>query len=119
MSDASWPAIPYEPEQSDYREVTTPNVSSFKPDVGPPTTYRRSTLDMVNIQATFVLTGAERATFLTFYRTTLQDGILPFLWTNPAFGASARYLFDPDNPPQWASAGFDLWRLTVSVIKLS
>ncbi len=120
MSDPSWPVdVPSEPESNDYRETLLPNVASFKPDVGPPTAWRRSTLDGGSIQASFVLTYAQRDSFKTFYRTTLKDGTLPFLWTNPAYGVSGRYLFDPENPPQFQSIGAALWRVGTAIIKLA
>lgn len=120
MSDAVWPvSIPSEPEQGDYRETITPNLSSFTPDVGLPTSWRRSTLDSAEIQASFRLTYAQRDAFKTFFRDTLADGSRAFRWTNPAYGVEARYIFDPKSPPQFQPIGGALWRVGVSLIKVA
>jgi hypothetical protein len=120
MVDAVWPSnVPHEPEQGGYGETIASNLASFSPDVGPPTTWRRSTIKSTKIQATILMTGAERDLFTTFFTDTLGDGALPFTWTNPAYGVSKRYTFDPGSPPQWASVGYDLYRVQLNIIKLS
>lgn len=120
MADATWPAtLPEKPERDGYNEDVTPNVSSFDPDVGPPTAWRRSTLDGRKIRMSFVFTNSQRDTFLTFYRSTLFDGVRPFLWTNPSYGVEKRYLFDPKTPPAIESIGHEFWKIQVSVFKLN
>lgn len=120
MVDAVWPAINADPEQGSYSEAAVSNLASFKPDVGPPSTWRRSTLKSTKIQAAFFFTSAELATFRTFFETTLGDGALPFTWTNPVYGVSKRYMFDPENPPQWQPLGSgNAYKVSLSIIKLS
>lgn len=121
MVDAAWPtgSVPYEPEQSGYSEKVQSNLASFNPDVGPPSVWRRSTIKCTQISADILMSGAELAAFNTFFETTLLDGSLPFTWTNPRYGVSKRYMFDPSAAPQWDSIGFDLYRVRLTIIKLS
>ncbi len=121
MADAAWPtgSVPFEPEQSGYSEEITSNLASFSPDTGMPSVWRRSTLQGSKVSATIIMSGTELAAFQTFFRTTLGDGSLPFTWTNPAYGVSKRWMFDPGSPPQWAAFGFDIYRVQLSILKLS
>jgi len=120
MGDYTWPeAIPSEPEQSGYEEKLSINAGIFEPDVGPPTMWRRSTLDGAAIKGNIIMTTAERDLFKTFYRTTLRDGTRPFLWTNPAYGVEARHIFDPGNPPTFQAIGAALWRVGLQIIRLA
>lgn len=119
MSDPAWPGtVPYEPEIDGYDEEVRSNLSSFSPDVGPPTSWRRSTLDSSNVRATILMTGAEYTAFMMFFRTTLADGSLAFEWDNPAYSATGRYKFSPDQAPRRVPAGPDLWRVSFSAIRL-
>lgn len=120
MSYPSWPSgVPSEPEQDGYAEDFAANLATFEPDVGPPTSWRRSTLDSGKIDATIIMTTAERDLFKTFFRTTLKDGSTPFLWTNPAYDAEATHIFDPKTPPQFRPIGASLWRVRLSIIRIN
>lgn len=120
MADATWPTtVPEEPENDDYDETFLPNEASFQPDVGPPTSWRRSTLDGGQISASIIMTTAERDFFKTFYRTTLKDGTRPFVWNNPAYSSAGRYKFAPSSPPRVSAIGAGLWRVRLSLIRLS
>lgn len=120
MADAVWPStVPFEPEQGSYSEAIVSNLASFQPDVGPPTTTRRSTIKSTKIKAAFFMTTAERVLFETFFTDTLGDGSLPFTWVNPVYGVSKRYMFDPSSPPEWAPIGSgQAHRVACSIIKL-
>ena len=120
MTDISWPSgVPEAPERDGYNEELRPNIASFEPEAGPPTSWRRSTVDSGLVSAAFIMTTAERDLFKTFYRTTLKDGSLPFSWDNPSYSSAARHLFDPKSPPSWQAIGADLWRVRVSFIRLA
>jgi hypothetical protein len=118
MSDAAWPeTVSSEPEQSDYREVLTPNLGTFKLDIGTPVSWQRSTLDSAAIRASFLFyTNAERDDFWTWWRETLKGGVKPFTWTNPAYGTPARYIFG--EPPQFTAIGPSQWRLDVELVRI-
>lgn len=121
MADIPWPStIPDEPDQGSYGEAVVSNLSSFSPDVGPPTVWRRSTIKGTKIQFTLFMTPAELVLFREFFEDDLGDGALPFSWTNPVYGVAKRYMFDPQTPPQWAPLGYGAaYRVSVSLLKLS
>lgn len=120
MGDHSWPAgVPSEPEQAGYDEKLSINASAFEPEVGPPTTWRRSTLDGAAIKANIIMSTAERDLFKTWFRSTLKDGTRPFLWLNPAYSGEARHIFDPGNPPTFQAIGAALWRVGLQIIRLA
>lgn len=52
-------------------------------DAGPASYRNRFTAVTKTITGELVLTGAQLATFYTFFRTTLLHGSLAFNWTNP------------------------------------
>jgi hypothetical protein len=120
MSYPVWPeaTIPHRPEYNGYGSSLLPTSSSFKPDIGLPTTWRRSTLDARKIQSSFVWTTAQRDAFYTFYNTTLKNGTKVFYWDNPALAGTGRYQFDVESPPREEAIGFDMWRVSVSVYRL-
>ena len=120
MSDPAWPTstVPDAPEYNGYGSAVLSSESSFKPEVGPPTSWRRSTLEARKITASFAWTTTQRDAFYTFYFTTLKNGTVPFQWDNPAFSATGRYKFDSDNPPAEEAIGYEMWRVTVSVYRL-
>ncbi len=115
-----WPSatVPDGPEYDGYRRVGVTNEASFQPDVGPPTTWRRSTLNLSKVSASFVWNTTQRDAFDTFYQTTLKDGSLAFQWDNPAYSATGIYKFDPSNPPQEEAVGYEMWRVSIVVYKL-
>lgn len=121
MATAAWPGtIPSEPEQGSYSEQVVSNLGAFQPDVGPPTTLRRSTIKGTKIQAVFFMTSAELALFRTFFETTLGDGSLPFTWVNPIYGVSNKYMFDPNSPPNWAPLGpGSAFKVACTILKLA
>lgn len=120
MGDPIWPTstVPDAPEQRDYEEKLSINAATFEPDVGPPTMFRRSTLDGAAIKCTIIMSEAERDAFKTFYRTTLRDGTRAFKWTNPAYGVEGRHLFDPGNPPTFKNIGAALWQVGLNIIRI-
>lgn len=119
MADAAWPAsVPSEPERGDYGETIQSNLSAFKPDSGPPSTWRRSTIKSTRVAATIVMSTDELDDFIAFFTDTLGDGALPFVWLNPRYAVAYRWLFDPDTQPQWESAGHDLWRVKFTAIRI-
>ena len=121
MVDAVWPAtVNAEPDQGSYTEAAVSNLASFSPDVGPPSVWRRSTIKQTKISATFFMTAAELEDFREFFEDDLGDGALPFTWTNPVYGVSKRYMFDPGSPPQWAPIGHgSAYRVAINLLKLS
>lgn len=52
-------------------------------DTGQPKVRKRFTAAIRNVNIPVVFSMADRATFDTFYITTLGEGVLPFDWTDP------------------------------------
>lgn len=120
MASPVWPTatVPANPEAGTYSEQRLQSGSSFQPDVGPPSQFRRTTLKASNIKATFSWTGAQKTAFFAFYDDDLDGGTRPFLWTNPVYGVEERYVFDIGNGPQVSDAGYDRYAVTVSIFRL-
>lgn len=119
MATQAWPSTLPEPEKGSYVEQPFQSSAIFEPDAGPPTTWRRLTLAATKLSMRFIFSSAQLAAFETFYRTTTLDGSLPFTWTNPRYGASYRYVFDPGSPPQVSDLGGSYWSVSVSLMKVS
>lgn len=119
MADAVWPStVPDDPERDSYNSLSMPSGSSFSPDVGPPSTWRRTTLKGRRIQSSFLWTVDERNDFFDFYYDTLAGGTLPFEWDDPNFAATGRYMFDPESSPVENPRGYKLLYVTIVVIRL-
>jgi len=75
------------------------NKISFKPDIGPPIDRRRASatnrLYQVNCPG---LTQEEYLAFVEFYHTTLKEGTLPFMITDPFTGLEKTFKFGSDDP---------------------
>jgi hypothetical protein len=68
---------------------TLPNLVTRSPmDTGPAKVRRRSTAGVTLLQCVFRMTATQRASLLTFWRTTLAGGSLPYNWTHPISGAA-------------------------------
>ena len=69
-------------------------------DSGPPSRRNRFAANMRFVRAPIVLTGAQKQTFDTFFRTTLKNGSLEFDWEDPTTDATVSFAFR--GPPSWA-----------------
>jgi hypothetical protein len=122
MPDAIWPAsVPPEPEVGTYSEGISSNLASDALGGAFPSAWQRSTVRGTVVRGTWLLTSSQLGTFQTFFGATLREGVLPFAWVNPAHTGSVagRYLFDPENPPEWKPVGVgSLYQLSLSFLKL-
>lgn len=87
-------------------------------DSGPALVRKRFTAYTQSIAVPMVLTGAQYASFLTFYRTTLNQGTGPFTWKNPVDDSSVSMRFTA--PPRFKSiksgaVADRLWQGTLSL----
>lgn len=81
---ADWPlSLPCYPIDGTFVETPQRNVVKFQPETGPAIQRRRSTANGSIANLTWKMSKAQRATFLTFYGTTLKDGSLPFTMQHP------------------------------------
>lgn len=62
-------------------------------DVGPAKTRRRFTACVIRVQCPLVLTNSQKSVFNAFYRDTLQEGTLPFDWSDPLADSLVSYRF--------------------------
>lgn len=76
-----------------YTEKPDRWVADFRPEDAGPIGRELTRTDTDQITFEVELTFAEHATLLTFYHTTLVDGILPFTFTHPRTGVTAAFAF--------------------------
>ncbi|WP_336802480.1 hypothetical protein [Kaistia sp. MMO-174] len=117
---ATWPlANRKSPDAASYSEAPQSNRITFEPEIGPTIDRRRGTAagTMLNIQFTGI-TDDERETFEDWYRSTLYDGVLPFVWVDPIRGTSASFRFTKDTyelrphpGAEYHDLSFQLYRL--------
>lgn len=80
-------------------DARLPAVARTEMDAGPPKVRRRFTAAVRNFEVPYVLTGSERATFETFFVTTLKEGSLEFDWIDPLDLSTLTMRFR--EPPAW------------------
>lgn len=114
MAIAVWPSsVNQYAVRESYREVPDQNVAQFSPDVGPPKLRRRMSISTDKLALDIIMTGTEYATFLTFWRTHLKDGTLPFAFTRPRTQAVEAFNFTA--PPQVQDWAYDKYRLSLAM----
>ncbi len=74
-------------------------------DTGPAARRNRFTAISQSMSFPMVLTGTQRVTFETFFRTTLSHGALAFDWTDPVDDATVSVAFKA--PPKWSGVAGD------------
>lgn len=87
-------------------------------DVGPPITRRRQTAAVRRVSTVAVVTGTQRQTFDTFFRTTLKNGTLGFTDEDPVDDSTVTYYFV--DVPQWelvrgGTSSTRVWRTTLNL----
>jgi hypothetical protein len=93
-------------------------------DTGAPKTRQRFTATIRKITMVMILNGTQRATFNTFYRTTISNGATSFTIPDPLDGSSITVRFK--KPVSWQYVGNSgggtsatkLWRGTLSLEEL-
>jgi hypothetical protein len=111
---AAWPNTINVTNFGSYGETPDTNFAEFAPDVGPPKRRRRMSISSDTLTFSMIMTSAEYATFLTFYRTTLQDGSLPFTFPRPRNGIIHQWVFT-GQAPQCKFADYGLWEVTMTM----
>ena len=85
-------------------------------DSGPAKQRRRFTAAIRNLSVPIILTNTQRATFDTFFITTLLEGVLPFDWVDPKDGSTVEYRFTAPVEFSLLSGGAErLWRGTLNL----
>ena len=113
-----WPAtLPQEPLMDGNGYSTMSNAVEFKPDMGPPLRRQRTTLVMRLVPWNFMLTEAQKNTFLTYFHTTLKDGTDRGTATDPFTGVVRDFLFEDGYALQMLSPG--VYRLSSTLRMVS
>jgi len=97
-----------------YSEQIDTNFAEFAPEVGPPKRRRRMSISSETITFSVWMRAAEYASFLTFYRTALADGTLPFMRTRPRTGATETFYFT-GQAPAVKDVGYNLYELQLTM----
>lgn len=95
---AEWPSgLPSYVLVDGYTEIMPNNTIFSNPDIGPPKARRRSTAAIAPVKVQILLNTSQVATLISFYRSTLSEGTLPFTWTHPRTTGSitARFMSPP------------------------
>lgn len=89
MPIPAWPAVPYKPRRGEWKPTDPflpPIETQF--DGGNQRARRRPGDDIATVEQTIRMTPAEGATLMTFIRSTLVNGTLPFtmsVWSGTAY----------------------------------
>lgn len=110
----TWPtSLPQVPLVSGYGETLKDSVIRSDMDTGPSKTRSRYTRTRRLLDMSFVLTDAQKATFVAFM-TTIRGGALPFNFKDPATGTATAMLMTKEvSGPVRADA--NAWRIAFQV----
>ncbi len=98
---AVWPvSLPAAPKLAGLALTPGDRTVRTQMDAGPAKVRSRFSVAPDKLPVTLDLTDAQRATFQTFFTTTLVNGSLPFTWTHPLTGAAQDWRFL--GPPTFA-----------------
>lgn len=99
-----------------YQQTPERNVVTFQPEVGPPIERRRSSISTEIVSCSGRGTLTEFNNLMTFYRTTLKDGVDTFTRTHPLNGGTVTCKFM--EPPALTDrrATFVQWSLKFRVL---
>lgn len=87
-------------------------------DIGPAKVRSRFTDAVDGYECQIRLDYSEMATFETFYKTTLGNGTLPFLFDDPFTGLKIPFRFSPESDPVIRPLGGRVFIVTMSWEKL-
>ncbi|HOX55209.1 MAG TPA: hypothetical protein PLC32_07180 [Candidatus Omnitrophota bacterium] len=95
----TWPATLPQRLSSDTSVQDDESRAISDMDSGPPSVRNRFTAITQTIKGSMVLTGAQLATFLIFFRTTIKHGSLSFYWIHPFTEETVEIRFK--SKPEW------------------
>ncbi len=102
---ALWPStLPAYVLEDGYQETLNDQTVESQTDTGSVKIRRRYTKLIRTFDLTVRMTEAQRATFETFWQTTLAGGSLTFDWVHPATRAATTFRFRKP-PPSYRSVG--------------
>lgn len=84
MIEVPWPSdLPQHPTRSGYSEEPIGAVTAFKPEIGPDLAWRHTTVDLSDVNFEFVISYAQRARFVTWFRRDLASGANRVVMAHP------------------------------------
>lgn len=115
----NWPAtLPQDFLRESFVRTPRSRLLAFATDAGPGKVRRRSTARTKSHQGALQLTLEQARMFEEFFEETLQDGAMPFGWTDPVTGDFASWRFDTSDPYSLRELAEDLWALSISIVRL-
>lgn len=94
MANPVWPAtLPQDPFIGLTDELSADALVRTQMSAGPAKVRRRHGAAVRNVTVPLILTGAQRQTYDTFYKTTLKNGSLQWDWKDPVDGAVISFRF--------------------------
>lgn len=115
---ATWPAtLPQQFEQG-AQETRQSGLLRSAVDIGPPKQRRRFSAVSRFYAGTFLFTTAQKATFETFYSTTIAEGADEFDFEDPNDGGTVSARFT--GPPSFSAllggpSGVTFWRMSAEI----
>jgi len=97
---AVYPAtLPQDPLLEGFSDTRQSSVLRSAMDIGAPKRRQRYTAALRSLRWPTILNGTQRATFDTFFITTISNGSVSFTIPDPVDGATITVLFT--TPPTW------------------
>lgn len=118
----TWPASLPQSVLADVSRKRQSGMIRSQMDTGAAKQRKRFTAVVRQYQASMILTGAQLATFDSFYESDLGQGATSFTWIDPVTDASCslRFMADPEVSMVKPSATVNnrLWRVTMQLERL-
>jgi hypothetical protein len=112
VSTVPWaPDLPQCFLRESYQLQPTDNVLREEMEIGPPKQRRRSTVQVVHVQASMQFTAEQRRNFLIYYRKVILEGTVAFALEDPD-GIVQHYTMTA--PPSLAPQGTG-WRCAMAL----
>lgn len=120
MSDTIWPAdLPQHPTRNGYTEEPIAAVTAFKPEQGADLAWAHTTVHLTDVSFEFVLSYAQRARFVEWFRRDLAAGVNRFWMRHPLTGETVRWAWRlADKPYRIAHRGGLEVTLTFTLMEL-
>jgi hypothetical protein len=114
-----WPVgLPQALQQQGFSEGLADGLIETQPDVGPPTSRRRTTASVRHMSGTMMVTSAQIATLKTFVNTTILGGALAFNFPDQLQSGTLLVKFPKGGLPSWSSLGGDTYSLSLTLLIL-
>src|SRR5262245_8828047 len=111
VDPVAWPldALPFFAEHGSWGETVEPSIIDFATEIGPAKRRRRTDLPSTRVQFQRIISTAQLQSFLDFFETDLQQGVLNFTAIDPRTQVSTEYQFL--QLPNWRDVSPGYWRL--------